>query len=1198
MTPEDRIAAYRAFLAAKAQLAPVSGIDIDPGKVHPVLKPHQRDAVLWAVRGGRRALFESFGLGKTVQALEIERLMLGEIGHGRGLIVCPLGVKQEFQRDARMIGLEPPQFIRSHGEASADGIYLTNYESVREGKLDPRKFDVVSLDEAAVLRGFGGTKTFRELMGMYEGSGAFRFVATATPSPNEYLELLAYAGFLDIMDISQAKTRFFKRDSEHADRLTLLPHMEPAFFAWLASWALFLTRPSDVGYSDEGYDLPPLDIRWQEVASPMAPYFGEGQHKDGQGFMFRSLGLGVQEAAREKRESVAVRVTRVAELVRESQEAGDGQVVVWCDLNDEQRAIEKALRSDGITVSSLYGSQLVEDREELLEQWRRGETTVFLSKPSMYGAGVNLQQSHRMVFAGITHKFAELIQAVHREHRFLQNSPVTVDLIYTEAERSIRETVQRKWAEHDTLVGRMAGIIRERGLAAGALAGSMARTFGVTRREARGDRYALANNDSVIETAGMDGNSIDLIITSIPFCYDETTEVLTRRGWLTFDKVTLDDDVATVHPDRLCLEWQKPTARVWERYDGEMLHFAGRSFDHLVTPNHRMFAARRGVGFSPDKFGLVEAEAIAQSYEQAKRVSRDDGRILRGWRTCLVPPCCGDGKRPEAITIPPLPAGVRAGHGVQLYWIETEDFMRLAGWYLSEGHADPFESGRQGGRLSIAQVTSREKRAEIAELFERIGLPPGIHSRQITVWCRNLAWFMQQEFGHGAASKRIPAWVKELHPDLLEILRDTMMKGDGSRTLDCYASISPQLRDDFQEICLATGWRAAVTDGKFVHIGSKQVCPEIRRAPGRISYSGMIGCLTVPNHTLVVRRNGKAFVSGNSTQYEYSPAVEDFGHTDDSKHFWQQMDFLTPELYRVLAPGRIACIHVKDRIAPGGLTGLGFQTLQPFHAEAIFHYRKHGFALMGMITVVTDVVRENNQTYRLGWTENSKDGTKMGVGVPEYVLVFRKPSSDNSTSYADNPVRKSKRDYSRARWQTDAHGFWRSSGQRSLLPEEFDGISHADMFRKFRDHYLAAVYDYEAHVRAAEHIDSRGSLPSGFMLLQPPSWHDDVWTDVARMRTSNMLQERKGQQQHLCPIPWDIVSRLTERYSMPGETVLDPFMGIGTVPMIAVKLGRRGAGIELSSRYFADGVAYVKTAAAEASAPALFDLIDEFDEAS
>lgn len=185
--------AYHELLHAKAAIAPATGFEIEPGEISDVLKPHQQDAVRWAVRGGRRALFESFGLGKTLQQLEILRLILEQTA-GRGLIVCPLGVRQEFTRDARLLGVEP-RFIRRTAEASTGGIYLTNYESVREGKVDASAFDVVSLDEAAILRGFGGTKTFREMMRLFEGTGTFRFVATATPSPND---LDPFAGIMTV----------------------------------------------------------------------------------------------------------------------------------------------------------------------------------------------------------------------------------------------------------------------------------------------------------------------------------------------------------------------------------------------------------------------------------------------------------------------------------------------------------------------------------------------------------------------------------------------------------------------------------------------------------------------------------------------------------------------------------------------------------------------------------------------------------------------------------------------------------------------------------------------------------------------------------------------------------------------------------------------------------------------------------------
>jgi hypothetical protein len=248
---------------------------------------------------------------------------------------------------------------------------------------------------------------------------------------------------------------------------------------------------------------------------------------------------------------------------------------------------------------------------------------------------------------------------------------------------------------------------------------------------------------------------------------------------------------------------------------------------------------------------------------------------------------------------------------------------------------------------------------------------------------------------------------------------------------------------------------------------------------------------------------------------------------------------------------------------------------------------------MGMITVVTDVVRENNQTYRLGWTENCKDGSKMGAGMPEYILLFRKPPTDSSNGYADAPVVKAKDDYSRSRWQTDAHGFWRSNGDRPLTPEELAKLPHEKIFKRFRDHYLTGVYDFGEHVAAGEVMEAKRRLPTKFMLLQPPSWHPDVWADVARMRTLNMMQQRKGQQYHLCPLQFDLVDRLLVRYTMEGETVYDPFGGLFTVPYCALKLGRQAVSVELNPAYFRDGVAYVESVAVKASVPTLFDLVDD-----
>ncbi len=356
-----------------------------------------------------------------------------------------------------------------------------------------------------------------------------------------------------------------------------------------------------------------------------------------------------------------------------------------------------------------------------------------------------------------------------------------------------------------------------------------------------------------------------------------------------------------------------------------------------------------------------------------------------------------------------------------------------------------------------------------------------------------------------------------------------------------------------------------------------------------------------------------------STQFEYSPSYNDFGHSDDNAHFWTQMDFLIAQLLRVLKPGRDACIHVKDRIVPGGLTGLGFQTVYPFADDCRAHFCAAGFAYLGRHSSQTDVVRENNQTYRLGHSEQLIDGTRMGAGLAEEILLFRKPPSDRSNGRADEPVAKPRPDYadldgrpaaydrkrekageirpvagtgySRARWQVDAHNLWRASGDRLVRPEEWASFDARRVYRLWKAKCLSEVYDHEFHVSVGEHLMARGKLPPTFMLLPPHSWDIDVWTDVMQARGLNTSQAVKGAQEHLCPLPFDIPTRLIRQRSQPGELVFDPFAGLGTVPYVALKLGRRGRGHELNPLYFADAVNYCEAAARETSTPTLFDAL-------
>lgn len=226
----------------------------------------------------------------------------------------------------------------------------------------------------------------------------------------------------------------------------------------------------------------------------------------------------------------------------------------------------------------------------------------------------------------------------------------------------------------------------------------------------------------------------------------------------------------------------------------------------------------------------------------------------------------------------------------------------------------------------------------------------------------------------------------------------------------------------------------------------------------------------------------------------------------------------------------------------------------------------------------------------------------MGAGLPEYLLLFRKPPSDLSNGYADVPVVKDKKlatregwqnedGYSRARWQLDAHGFMRSSGDRVLQPADLVGLEAKIIYRTFRKHSRSTVYDIEHNVACGEALEERGQLPPTFMLLPPQSWHRDVWSDVTRMRTLNGAQYAKGKEMHLCPLQFDICDRVIHQFSMEGETVFDPFAGLGTVLYRALKARRCGLGIELSASYFRDAVYYCDAMAKEVAVPTLFDLL-------
>jgi hypothetical protein len=808
---------YQEFLEAKIKAAPAAGLPctLEEVATHRLdgqpLRDHQRHVIRWGVQGGRRAYFLDFGLGKSTVQVETSRLIIAKVAAGIGdgtnatgdiigLIIGPLGCRSDMIADAAQLGVRLV-FVRTMDEvyaetAETDGarIFLTNFETVRDLKIDLSAFTVACIDEAAALRDYG-SQTFQTFLPLFEDV-PYRFVATALPDPNRDKELIHYAAFLGIMDSGQALTRFFQRNSEKAGELTLYPHMEDAFWLWVSSWAVFLEKPSDLGFSDEGYIKPALVLNWHKVETDVAAATPE---TNGQGRMLRDAALGVVDAAREKRATLPARIEKMVDIVNASP---TDHFLLWHDLEDERKAICAALPD----VAAVFGSQKLEINERLADDFAAGKIARLAAKPSMLGAGRNFQyHCHRAIFAGVGFKFHDWLQAIMRIWRFLQTQEVVIDAIYAETETEVLRILIDKWERHKEKQVRMGEIIRKYGLQHEIALEALKRTIGIGRRLASGSGWTMVNNDCVDECRHMPPDSVDLIVTSIPF----------------------------------------------------------------------------------------------------------------------------------------------------------------------------------------------------------------------------------------------------------------------------------------------------------------------------------------GNH------------------YEYSPSYNDFGHTDDHGHFFDQMDFLTPELLRILKPGRVAAIHVKDRIQFASVTGLTRPTVEPFHAETIAHFRRHGFGYMGLRFIHTDVVRENNQTYRLTYKELKKDSSRMGCGSPEFLLLFFKLPTDRSNGYADTPVTKDPAIYSLARWQIDADALWRSSGERSLTVEELALMPADTLARAFPAWCVQDVYDHERHVAVGEALAARNALPKTFAVLKTGAVRDDVWPDIARMLTLNGEQSRRGLENHICPLQFDIVDRTVRLYSNPGDLVFDPFAGLGTVPMRA-----------------------------------------------
>lgn len=509
---------YEQFLISKIKVADKGGIECDRALLHPSLRPDQADIVLWALELGRALVAPDAGMGKTRIGIEVMRILQGRFG-GKCLIVTELGASDTFVDpdpevgEASAMGLSL-QYVTNQAEALASpcDIIVTNYERIRADRFDFSTYTAVWLDEGNYVKNMASETT--DAIKMQLARVKYKFIATATPSPNEQLELINYAHVLGICDRGQILTRFFQRNSVKAGELTLHPQHEDDFWLWVHSWCIAITSPKDLGYDYPGFDLPKLNLHWVEV--PINKALEAGSEKDGQARLFIQSRSGLSEAARIKRQSIDARVFRALEITAQFP---DEHFVLWHHLEDERKAIKLAIDSQHISFGEIYGSQKWEVREKNIIEFTKGVLKYLSTKPSVSGVGCNFQKHcWNEILVGITDSFNDIYQAIKRVWRFYNPSDqVNVWLLYAPEEYDIVLNLKRKWAEHDLMREKTRAIIAKYGLDHSKYIEEKRRSFKTDRVETNGQNFTHANNDCVLELPRIPDNSIHMGLSSFPF---------------------------------------------------------------------------------------------------------------------------------------------------------------------------------------------------------------------------------------------------------------------------------------------------------------------------------------------------------------------------------------------------------------------------------------------------------------------------------------------------------------------------------------------------------------------------------------------------------------------------------------------------------------------------------------------------------
>lgn len=429
---------YERFLEKKKTIVEPCGFEC--AERNPALFGWQNDVVRWALRKGKCAIFSDCGTGKTRLLLQWAQ-KVHEHENEPVLILAPLAVATQTKVEGVKCGIRV-HIVRDQSEC-VNGLNITNYEMLQH--FDASYFCAVVLDESSIIKHKDG-KTRQMIQDMFENT-KYKLCCTATPAPNDFMELGTHAQFLGVMKQTEMLATFFVHDGGETQSWRLKGHAEKKFFEWVAGWACCFRRPQDLGYIEDGYNLPDLRVHEITVSSDSTELI------DGQIMMFAPVGKTLMERRSARRNSLAARVEKAAEIANATTE----QVLVWCDLNSESKALTQSI--DGAV--EVEGSMPLDQKEAGIIGFLNGDKRVLVSKPSIAGFGINAQNAHIEIFVGLSDSFEAYYQAVRRCWRFGQNQPVDVYIIISDAEGAVKQNIERKQHDAEKMTDELIGFTKE-----------------------------------------------------------------------------------------------------------------------------------------------------------------------------------------------------------------------------------------------------------------------------------------------------------------------------------------------------------------------------------------------------------------------------------------------------------------------------------------------------------------------------------------------------------------------------------------------------------------------------------------------------------------------------------------------------------------------------------------------------------------